>query len=436
MSYQTPLVSVGAVEPFDHHSEHFARNWRETYAELRRTCPVQHSELYDGFFVVTRYADVKRVLADPETFACGRELGVGGHTTGGVTVPVNPVRMGFMEMDPPESQAYRRVLASRFTGKAIKEYRPRLAEIVTWTVDRVIESGRIDFVDDLSNPLPALVSLDYFGLPLDRWERYATVLHKAAYREKGSARAVGELLVDLRTVVEHRRAGLDDRADDAPETYDIVDRLLTAEVDGAPMSDELVTELLFMLLNGGIDTSTALIASMFGYLGRNPDRRAELAGDPSKIPAAVDEMLRYFTPGTGVARTVMAPVELSGRRLVPGDRVLLALGSANLDGEVFPEPGEIRLDRDNNSRHLAFGYGIHRCLGAFLAPAEMGVLLEEVLRRMPDYVIDQDAVVGYPSIPLVNGYIAMPATFTPGERVLSGFDENLPIRRQVAEPVV
>lgn len=133
-----------------------------------------------------------------------------------------------------------------------------------------------------------------------------------------------------------------------------------------------------------------------------------------------------------MARTVVAPVELGGRQLRPGDRLLLGLGSANNDPARFPEPDEIRFDRENNSSHLALGSGIHRCLGAFLAPAEMIVLLEEVLRRMPDFVIDLDAVVRYPAIPLVNGCVAMPATFTPGERVLTEFDRTLPVRHTAA----
>lgn len=409
------------MQQFDHHSETFAQNWREIYAEMRQKCPVAHSSEHGGFHIITKYEDVKRVLQDPQTFACGRELDFDGHVTGGVTVPVNPVRMGMMEMDPPHSQAFRRVLAPRFSAKAIKEYRPRMAEIVTWLMDRVIESGRIDFVDDLSNPLPALVSLDYFGLPMQRWEFYATTLHQAAYREKGSARAVGELMTDLHQIVQRRRATTGDHGD-------VVDLLLTADMDGSSLDDDTVTEMLFMLLNGGIDTSTALIANMFLYLGQRPQRRAELAGDFSLIPTAVDEMLRYFTPGTGVARTVMQPVRLGDVDLRPGDRVLLALGSANTDPDMFPEPQEIRLDRENNSKHLAFGNGIHRCLGAFLAPAEMTVLLEEVLRRMPEYTIDESSVTPYPTIPLVNGYIAMPATFPPGERVLTGFDDELPVR--------
>jgi cytochrome P450 len=421
------MSEAALTTQFDHHSEHFAEHWRETYAELREKCPVAHTDLHGGFFVVTRYDDVKRVMSDPETFACGRELPFEGEGRGGVTVPVNPVQMGFMEMDPPEQPLYRRLLAARFTNKAIKAYEPRMAEIVAWTVDRVIESGRIDFVDDLANPLPALVSLDYFGLPLERWEEWAVALHQAAYREKGSVRKVMALEAELRTLVQEGRRTLTPKE---PEDQTIVERLLSAEVNGAPIDDDTVVNLIFMLLNGGIDTSTALIANMFGWLGENPDRRAELTADPSKIPAAVDEMLRYFTPGTGVARTVTKPTELNGQELKPGDRVLLALGSANFDEDTFPEAHEARIDRENSAKHLSFGFGIHRCLGAFLAPAELTLLLEEVLRRMPDYEIDFDAVRPYPTIPLVNGLIAMPATFPPGKRVLEGFDPDLPIRKQ------
>lgn len=421
------------MEQFDHHTEHFADHWREIYRELRGSCPVAPTPAHGGFHVVTRYTDVKRVMQDPDTFACGRDLEFdapdGPVITGGVTIPINPVQMGMMETDPPLSQAYRRPLANLFTSKAITAYEPRMAEIISWAVDRVIATGRLDFVDDLANPVPAMISLDYFGLPLDKWEDYATALHKAAYREKGSGRAVMALVEDLRTIVAERRTTAGQR-EGHPEG--VVDRLLTAEVNGAPLSEEEVVNQVFMLLNGGIDTSTALIAGMFGYLGSHPEQRAALAAEPARIPNAVDEMLRYFTPGPGVARTVMAPVELSGTQLQPGDRILLALGSVNYDEDVFEAPDEVCLDRENASKHLAFGFGLHRCLGAFLAPAEMRLLLEEVLRRMPDYEIDLDRVVHYPTIPLINGYIAMPATFTPGERVLTGFDPALPVRAVAA----
>lgn len=414
------------MEQFDQHTEEFAEHWREIYTDMRQKCPVAHTDRHGGYWVLTRYDDVKSVLSDPDTFASGRDLHIGDRVIpGGATIPTNKVRMGMMEMDMPETQSYRRILAPWLSRKAIEEYRPRMAEIVSWAVDRIIESGRIDFVDDLSNPVPALVSLDYFGLSPDKWELYATALHKAAYLEKGSGRAVAEMLADLRKTVVERRVTAGSRGD-------LIDAMFAAEVDGVPLGDDMVTELLFMLLNGGIDTSTALIASMFLYLGEHPEERAALAADPSLIPTAVDEMLRYFTPGPGVARTVMRPVEVGGQRFEAGDRVWLALGSANNDPDVFGEPDRVRLDRDNNSRHLAFSFGVHRCLGAFLAPMELQVVLEEVLRRLPDYTIDTDRVVHYPTIPLVNGYIKMPAMFTPGPRVLTGYDAALPIRLEPA----
>ena len=161
--------------------------------------------------------------------------------------------------------------------KAIDAYRPRMQEIVSWTIDRVIESGSVDFVDEIANPLPAMVSLDYFGLSLDKWEQYATTLHKAVYREKGSARDLLALVDDVRSTVVERRAT-------AGERGDLVDALLTGEVDGEPLNDDMVTELLFMLLNGGIDTSTALIAHMFGYLGEHPADRETLTRRPSPDP--------------------------------------------------------------------------------------------------------------------------------------------------------
>jgi cytochrome P450 len=408
---------------FDHHSEDFAQNWRQIYAEMRDTCPVAHSDQHAGFFVLTRYDDAKRVLRESDTFVCGRDLTFGDTVVhGGVTVPTNPVRMGMMEMDPPRSQAYRQVLAPWLSRKAVESYRPRMHEIVSWIVDRVVESGHIDFVDDIANPLPAMVSLDYFGLSLEKWSDYATILHKAVYRERGSARELAGLLDDLRSTVRDRRA----TAETPPAN--LTDALLNAQIDGAPLDDETVTEMLFMLLNGGVDTSTALIASMFLYLDEHPEERAKLQADTAVIPAAIDEMLRYFTPGPGVARTVAQPVDIHGQHLEPGDRVWLALGSANSDPDAFADPERVNLDRAQGSTHLAFGFGMHRCLGAFLAPVEIAILLEEVLRRLPDYRIDRERVRHYPTIPLVNGYIDMPATFTPGPRVLSGYGNSLPIQ--------
>ncbi|KXF55778.1 cytochrome [Rhodococcus sp. SC4] len=416
------------MEHFDHHSTEFAENWRDQYAQLRAKCPVAHTDSHGGYYVATSYDAIQQILHDPQRFVCGRDLdlGTGQTVPGGVTVPTNAVRMGMMEMDPPRSQELRRIVSSRFTAKAVKAYEPRLEQLVSWCLDRVIEKGSMDFVDDIANPLPALVTLDYLGLPLEKWEMYATTLHKAAYREKGSGRAVAAMLDDLHSIVRDRR-------ENPRSNGDIVELVVEGEVDGKPLSEDLVVELLFMLLNGGIDTTTALIANTFLFLDDHHDERAWLSEDSSRIPGAVDEFIRYTSPSTGVARTVKEPVTVGGTELQAGDRILLALGSANADDNHFDDADQIHLDRQRN-RHLSFGSGMHRCLGSFIAPAEMSVLIREVLRRMPDYQIDRSKVVAYPTIPLVNGHIAMPATFTPGQRIMQDIlRTELPFAREEAE---
>ena len=394
---------------FDHHSVGFAEHWREQYGRARDTCPVLRIAAHGGYTALTRYEDVKRALLTPDVYACGRDLvlaGSAGVIPGGVTIPTNPFRMGMMEMDPPESSVLRRLLMPWFSARAIERASPRIRELITASIDRVIEQGEMDVVDDFANPIPALITLDLMGLPLQNWQRYGRVLHEAAYRRPGSAKQVAWLLEDLRATVEARRT--------VPASVpNPLDALLAATVDGEPLPVGLVVELVFMLLNGGIDTTTSLIAHTLRHLSSHPDQAAELAANPVLIPGAVDEFLRYYTPGTGVARTVVRDTSIGDVEIAAGERVFLALGSANTDPETFEGADVVDFRRTAN-RHLSFGAGLHRCLGSFLAVCEMTILLEEVLRRMPDLQIDESGVRAYLSVPLVAGFEAMPATFTPG----------------------
>jgi cytochrome P450 len=361
--------------------------------------------------LLTRYADIKQVLLAPRDFASGRDLeieGVAATAPGGVTVPANPFRMGMMEMDPPESLRLRRILVPWFSAGAVELNAVHIRDMVTWCLDRVIESGQCDIVADLANPLPALVTLDLMGLPLANWQRYARVLHDAVYREKGSAREIAWLLGDLRAIIEQRRAA-------PPAVPTPVDALLAAGADGAGLAAGLVVELVYMLLSGGIDTSTALIAHGVRYLSAHPQVAAELRADPGLIPGAVEEMLRFFSPGTGIARTAVRDAEVGGVTIRAGERVFLGTGAANTDPAEFVDPGTLDVRRRAGG-HLAFGAGIHRCLGSFLAHRQMAILLTEVLSRMPDLRVDEPGVRPYERIPLVGGFKAMPALFTPGHR--------------------
>jgi cytochrome P450 len=399
------------MQAFDHHSTDFAAGWREQYREIRQTCPVLRAGGHGGFVLLTRYEDIKHVLLAPKDFASGRDLeieGVPGTVAGGVTVPTNPFRMGMMEMDPPESLRLRRILVPWFSARAVEVNAVHIRDMVTWCLDRVIESGRCDIVDDLANPVPALVTLDLMGLPLANWERYARVLHGAVYREKGSAKELAWLQGDLQAIVEERR--ISPSAVTTP-----LDALLAAEVDGTPLSIGLVVELVYMLLSGGIDTSTSLIAHSVRYLSAHPRVAGELRANPELIPGAVDEMLRFYSPGTGIARTAVHDTTLGGVAISAGERLFMGTGAANTDPAEFDDPGTLDVRREAG-RHLAFGAGIHRCLGSFLAPREMAILLTEVLTRLPDLRVDEAGVRSYETIPLVGGFRAMPATFTPGPK--------------------
>ena len=409
---------------FDHHSAAFAKDWRGQYQQLRESCPVAHVDSHGGFTLLTRYEDIRHVLHASKDFVCGRDLeieGVPGSTPGGVTIPTNPFRMGMMEMDPPQSLKLRRILVPWFSARAVELNAVHIHDLVTWCIDRVIESGRIDIVDDLANLLPTLVTLDLMGLPLGNWQTYATILHGAAYLERGSVRGLAWLRDDIRAIIKQRESN-------PPAVRTPLDALLAAEVDDEALSDELVLELVYMLLSGGVDTSTALIAASVRFLSGNPDVADELRSDPALIPNAIDEIVRYFTPGTGVARTAVHDTEIGGVPVRAGERVLLGLGAANFDPDAFDDPNTLDVHRDA-ARQLSFGAGVHRCLGSFLAPLEVGILIGEVLRRMPDLEVDEAGVRPYESIPLVGGFRAMPATFTPGPKIGRISTEGLPPAR-------
>ena len=253
-----------------------------------------------------------------------------------------------MEMDAPESLNLRRLLVPWFSVKAVQLNAVHIRELVTWCIDRVIESGHIDIVDDLANPLPALVMLDLLGMPLENWPTYASILHGAVYREKGSVKGIAWLREDLAAIVTQRRA-------QPAAVLTPIDALIAAEVNGQPLSDDLVIELIYMLLSGGVDTSTALIAHIVRYLSGHPDvAERGSARIPSLIPDAVDEMLRYFTPGPGVARTATRDTVIGDVEVKAGERVLLALGAANLD------PGVRRPRRAGHPPRLRTALGL-RC---------------------------------------------------------------------------
>jgi cytochrome P450 len=387
----------------DHHSAEFARTYTALYRGAREECPVLRSDAHGGFAIVTRYADIRAVLRDAQGFSSGRFPLDDGRLGGGVAIPPNGMRIGMIEMDPPEATALRALLSPWFALPAVDAASERIAQISGWLIDTLIARGACDVVHDLAKPMPALLILDVLGLPLEQWRPYGKVLHEAVAKESGSIDGLRWLVGDLRRIVAERSFHPDG----------LIASLCAFELAGRPLDPALVCELAMMLLFGGTDTTIAAIGHAMRHLSAHLDQRRRLIEAPERIGAFVEEVLRFYSPSTGVARTVTAAVEIGGEQFVPGDRLLCAINSGNRDEAVFAGGEAFDMDRPKRP-HLAFGWGIHACLGQNLARADLRILLTEILRRMPDFEVDLGRIEPYSSVPLVSGYAAMPMRFTPG----------------------
>jgi cytochrome P450 len=401
----------------DHHSAEYRERWPEIYDEIRSSaCPVAHSSHYGGFYILSRYQDVAEVARDDENYTSENDLGQGPRQ--GITIPPTPVHSGPIETDPPRLGDLRNVLMKPLSPQASRKWEPWLRDITNHFIDRFIERGEGDLVADIGNPVPAIFTMRFLGLPLDDWEHYAGPMHQVVYASPGSKeleqayQGIFKFLESLNAVLaERRKAPVDD----------FISEIVTAQTGGEPLSDQEALEMAFLIVAGGVDTTTGLLATALDWLELHPDERSRLAASPELIPNATEEFLRFFTPVQGNARTVVGGCAFRDQKFVDGDRVLLSWAAANRDPEVFEDPHTINLDRSPN-RHQAFGIGMHRCAGSNVARVMFGVMLGEVLRRLPDYVIDRSRAEPYADIATVNGWKSQPVTFTAGPSENAPFD--------------
>jgi cytochrome P450 len=402
---------------FDHHDDEFHADRHARWAELRRQCPVAHNPNYGGFWVVSGYEEVAAVSRDAETFSSRYvpESDDGIDYLGITGVPRAPhmPTAGIAEVEGSLHGTIRRVLNPFLVPSAVARMRPLMEATATWFLDQRIERGSIDLVLDLTNPVPAVLTMELIGLPHDGWQRYAELFHGTVAYRAGSPeyrRSVANLppmMDELRDVLAARRQH---------PTDDLLTALVAAELDdGRRLTDDELVSVLWNLIGGGLDTTTSLTALTLYHLDEHPDLRTRLAEEPDLLGTATEEFLRYFSVNETLTRTVTRDADLGGRRLGRGDHLMLSWLSANRDERAFDRPDEVVLDRAPNP-HLAFGLGAHRCVGMHMARTMFQVLVREVLDRIPDYRVDRATTQFYDGNPELNGAVRMPATFTPGER--------------------
>jgi cytochrome P450 len=396
------------VVPFDHTSAGHAADPVGAYRALRAHGPVVRSEAHGGFFVVTDYENVFEAARSEDIYSSAR----GPHGGDGLAtvIPKVPVHLHIpVELDPPRSRDYRKILNPVTTPAAVAAMKPRIAELTTWFVDQVIESGECDLATVIA--VPAVVTLDWLGMPLDGWRRYAAALHAVLANPPGSPAHTDAVTAHLPWITEQIRAAIAARPTDGTIGW-----ILAQEVDGAPITDDDAYSMVELLISGGVGTTGSLVSQALVHLSTHPDQRAELRAEPALLERAVEEFLRAFSPTQALARTVTRDTTLAGCPLHEGDRVLLAWASANRDPSAFDRPDEVDIRRWPN-RHAAFGIGVHRCAGAHLGRAMAREIIGQVVTRMPDYAVDVSALESYPSQGVNSGWQRIPTRFTPGPRL-------------------
>jgi cytochrome P450 len=414
----THTLSLADVDLLDHDMFAEREPW-DVFELLQREAPVfRHPEPDgDGFWCVTRYDDVVQVLKDTAVYSS--EDG-GAALIEPVPEDVLEARRNFMETDPPLHSQWRRMFARDFTPRSLSErYSEYLADLTRTMLDETLPKGEFDFVDEIAGPIPIRVLGHMLGVPDEHLDKLVELgdrmlvptdpdltppttltAEESKFLPFGSE-AGAELLELGRPLIEERKGH---------PCGDVLSILANAEIGGCPVSQHDLDNNLALLVVAGNETTRQGMALGMLALMEHPDQLELLRSDPSIMPSAVDELIRYASPVWHFRRTAVADTELRGVQIKQGDRVVVWFAAANRDPEAFPDPHRLDLTRKRDA-HAAFGRGgPHFCLGAHLAKLETKVLFEELLPRIGS--IEQTGPARRVESNFTNAYKSMPVRVT------------------------
>ena len=387
------------------------------YRRLREEAPVYWLEEYDSW-ALSRFDDIWDGSQDPGTYRSGDGPGLQilrrempPEMAEFAETAFADERESLFSMNPPGHTGLRSQISGFFTPGRIRKMEAGIREYVRECVQKMLPQGRADVIDDLASRLAVRVTCMVAGLPLEDADFLRGIVARYFARQpevQGMPPDAFAAMLELRTYLEaavaDKRAGRNDR-------QGVLAALCGAEVDGQPLTDSQVGAQLSTLVVGGTETLPKVFAGGILQLARHPDQRALLVKEPGRIPDAFTEIARMEMPTNFLARTLARDVSLHGEKLREGHGVLFLYRSANRDPREFPDPDRFDVDR-RPPRILSFGHGTHVCLGQWVARLEGRVMLEELLREIPDYQVDEEAVVPARS-DFVAGYLEMPITFEP-----------------------
>ncbi|WP_412520805.1 cytochrome P450 [Actinomadura madurae] len=359
-----------------------------------------------AYWAIIDYDLIRKAAVDTTAFPSGP----------GITIPPlrTPIPLIPAEKDPPDHIGYRKLLVPELRPERMASWADFIRRSVDHEIDQFIEAGEGD-LGAVGRFVPPAAMSAILGVPddarrlaeiTDRLNETATVGDK-----EGRDKANLELL-------QYADALVTLAEQDGGERGDLVARVSNATIKGEPIGHRNAVGMVITLIIGGLETTVNGISSMLVLVARHPEVRARLLADASLIPLVVEESLRIESPVQMIARTIASDMDLGGCPVKAGDKVGFSLGAAHFDAEKFEEPDVFNIDRTSSVPHLAFGHGIHRCVGEHLARSEMIISLEQVLKRMPDYEITAE-IKPRATIAFNRGVGRVPVKFTPGARVLS-----------------
>ena len=395
-------VSTTSDVYFDPYDVEINANPYPTFARLREESPLYYNEQHD-FYALSRFSDVNKGLVDHETFSSAR-----GAIIELIKANIDIPSGALIFEDPPIHTVHRTLLSRMFTPRKINALEPKIREFCAQALDPLVGTGKIDFIKDFGAIMPMRVISALLGIPEDDQEMIRDHGNDQLRTEAGKPmKAAEQGLVDgsiFETYIDWRKDNPSD---------DIMTDLLNVEfTDEHGVTRNLTREELLIYINvvagAGNETTTRLIGWAAKVLAEHPDQRRQLAEDPSLIPQAIEELLRFEPPAPHVARYVTRDIEFYGQTVPEGSVMMMLIGAAVRDSRQFPPDGEVFDIHREQRQHLAFSVGTHYCLGSALARLEGRIALEEMLKRFPEWDVDLDNAVLSPTS-TVRGWDSMPA---------------------------
>jgi cytochrome P450 len=394
---------VDFATDFDHTDPTWVNDPYPIYDDLRERCPVAHTDRYGGAWLPVTHADVAAIANDHEHFTSRAVLVTEGRL--GPDAPPAPIGVAPpITSDPPFHQLARRLLLPAFSPKAVAQLEDFTRDLCTSLLDDVGDAERLDAAVDYAQHVPVGVIAKMLGFPADDGELFRGFVHTIL---EGVDVPREERIASFAPIESYFIAQIEDHR--ANPRDDLTSFLMSVELNGERLRDEHVFGTMLLILAAGIDTTWSAIGASIWHLAKHGEDRLRLASDPELLPVAIEELLRAYAPVT-MARLVKEDFDFEGNELRQDDWVLLSFPAANRDPAAFDRADEVVLDREVN-RHLAFGLGIHRCIGSNLARMELRVALECFLARYPEFTLADPAAVtwsrgqvrGPRSLPLLVG---------------------------------